>query len=209
MTLDSSSDRSMLGRQSRPTTRPPGGAAIFDGHDAAISIFRRIFQSKGCEVIHLDHDRGAGDRSCGDQGGCTPLRSPPARRRRDVHAHTPDPRRRWVAQYPPVRRWWRLSCSTWNRSISRLGHQLTSSSLMMDGPWVGGWSGRRWRPCAEDWSARRVDSRTSPRWRTDGKPSIAKLLTLARERRRPEVPSGSRARWPPCPTVPERAPWSD
>ena len=34
-------------------------AAIFDGHDAAIGIFRRIFQSMGCEVIHLGHDRGA------------------------------------------------------------------------------------------------------------------------------------------------------
>ena len=34
-------------------------AAIFDGHDAAIGIFRRIFQSRGCEVIHLGHDRGA------------------------------------------------------------------------------------------------------------------------------------------------------
>ncbi len=34
-------------------------AAIFDGHDVAIGIFRRIFQSMGCEVIHLGHDRGA------------------------------------------------------------------------------------------------------------------------------------------------------
>ena len=34
-------------------------AAIFDGHDAAIGIFRRILQSQGCEVIHLGHDRGA------------------------------------------------------------------------------------------------------------------------------------------------------
>ena len=34
-------------------------AAIFDGHDASIGIFRRIFQSMGCEVIHLGHDRGA------------------------------------------------------------------------------------------------------------------------------------------------------
>ena len=33
-------------------------AAIFDGHDAAIGIFRRILQSQGCEVIHLGHDRG-------------------------------------------------------------------------------------------------------------------------------------------------------
>ena len=36
-------------------------AAIFDGHDAAIGIFRRIFQSMGCEVIHLGHDRSAED----------------------------------------------------------------------------------------------------------------------------------------------------
>jgi len=34
-------------------------AAIFDGHDVAIGIFRRILQSQGCEVIHLGHDRGA------------------------------------------------------------------------------------------------------------------------------------------------------
>ncbi len=34
-------------------------AAIFDGHDVAIGIFRRILQSRGCEVIHLGHDRGA------------------------------------------------------------------------------------------------------------------------------------------------------
>lgn len=32
-------------------------ASLFDGHDAAINIMRRIFQSTGCEVIHLGHDR--------------------------------------------------------------------------------------------------------------------------------------------------------
>jgi len=32
-------------------------AALFDGHDAAINIMRRIFQSQGCEVIHLGHNR--------------------------------------------------------------------------------------------------------------------------------------------------------
>jgi methylmalonyl-CoA mutase len=31
--------------------------ALFDGHDAAINIMRRIFQSKGVEVIHLGHNR--------------------------------------------------------------------------------------------------------------------------------------------------------
>lgn len=34
-------------------------ASLFDGHDAAINIMRRIIQSTGCEVIHLGHDRSA------------------------------------------------------------------------------------------------------------------------------------------------------
>lgn len=32
-------------------------ASLFDGHDAAINIMRRIMQSLGAEVIHLGHDR--------------------------------------------------------------------------------------------------------------------------------------------------------
>ncbi|MBA3899227.1 MAG: methylmalonyl-CoA mutase family protein [Bacteroidetes bacterium] len=32
-------------------------ASLFDGHDAAINIMRRIIQSMGAEVIHLGHDR--------------------------------------------------------------------------------------------------------------------------------------------------------
>ncbi|MEW6772727.1 MAG: methylmalonyl-CoA mutase family protein [Bacteroidota bacterium] len=36
-------------------------AALFDGHDAAINIMRRIMQSTGAEVIHLGHDRSAFD----------------------------------------------------------------------------------------------------------------------------------------------------
>ena len=32
-------------------------AALFDGHDAAINIMRRIIQATGCEVIHLGHNR--------------------------------------------------------------------------------------------------------------------------------------------------------
>src|SRR5574337_382353 len=32
-------------------------ASLFDGHDASISIMRRILQSTGCEVIHLGHNR--------------------------------------------------------------------------------------------------------------------------------------------------------
>ena len=36
-------------------------ASLFDGHDAAINIMRRIIQSTGCEVIHLGHDRSVED----------------------------------------------------------------------------------------------------------------------------------------------------
>jgi len=32
-------------------------ASLFDGHDAAINIMRRILQSSGAEVIHLGHNR--------------------------------------------------------------------------------------------------------------------------------------------------------
>lgn len=32
-------------------------ASLFDGHDAAINVMRRIIQSSGVEVIHLGHDR--------------------------------------------------------------------------------------------------------------------------------------------------------
>ncbi|MCA6487357.1 MAG: methylmalonyl-CoA mutase family protein [Chitinophagaceae bacterium] len=31
--------------------------SLFDGHDASINIMRRIFQSKGVEIIHLGHNR--------------------------------------------------------------------------------------------------------------------------------------------------------
>ena len=36
-------------------------ASLFDGHDAAINIMRRILQTQGAEVIHLGHDRSVGD----------------------------------------------------------------------------------------------------------------------------------------------------
>ena len=37
--------------------RVVSAASLFDGHDAAINIMRRIIQRTGCEVIHLGHDR--------------------------------------------------------------------------------------------------------------------------------------------------------
>lgn len=36
-------------------------ASLFDGHDAAINIMRRILQSSGAEVVHLGHNRSAGE----------------------------------------------------------------------------------------------------------------------------------------------------
>ena len=36
-------------------------ASLFDGHDAAINIMRRVMQGSGVEVIHLGHDRSVQD----------------------------------------------------------------------------------------------------------------------------------------------------
>ncbi|MFH0824619.1 MAG: cobalamin-dependent protein, partial [Pseudomonadota bacterium] len=36
-------------------------ASLFDGHDAAINIMRRILQASGAEVIHLGHNRSVSD----------------------------------------------------------------------------------------------------------------------------------------------------
>jgi len=36
-------------------------ASLFDGHDVAINIMRRIMQKSGAEIIHLGHNRSAGE----------------------------------------------------------------------------------------------------------------------------------------------------
>ena len=36
-------------------------ASLFDGHDAAINIMRRLLQAQGAEVVHLGHDRSVDD----------------------------------------------------------------------------------------------------------------------------------------------------
>src|SRR4051795_2885336 len=55
------------------TTKPPElhqptnpvrvvtAASLFDGHDAAINVMRRILQAQGAEVIHLGHNRSVDD----------------------------------------------------------------------------------------------------------------------------------------------------
>src|ERR687890_1816797 len=36
-------------------------ASLFDGHDAAINIMRRIMQTNGAEIIHLGHNRSVAE----------------------------------------------------------------------------------------------------------------------------------------------------
>jgi methylmalonyl-CoA mutase len=44
-------------RERHSPVRVVTAASLFDGHDAAINIMRRILQAQGAEVIHLGHDR--------------------------------------------------------------------------------------------------------------------------------------------------------
>lgn len=47
----------------RPThkVRFVTAASLFDGHDAAINIMRRLIQAQGVEVVHLGHNRSVED----------------------------------------------------------------------------------------------------------------------------------------------------
>ena len=49
--------RGSRGPRGGPPVRFVTAASLFDGHDAAINIMRRILQDAGAEVIHLGHDR--------------------------------------------------------------------------------------------------------------------------------------------------------
>jgi methylmalonyl-CoA mutase len=55
--------QTLAGHQAPPPYKPINkvrivtAASLFDGHDAAINIMRRIIQATGVEVIHLGHDR--------------------------------------------------------------------------------------------------------------------------------------------------------
>jgi len=46
---------------SQPPLRFVTAASLFDGHDAAINIMRRLIQDQGVEVIHLGHNRSVDD----------------------------------------------------------------------------------------------------------------------------------------------------
>src|SRR6184192_1971226 len=45
----------------RPPVRFISAASLFDGHDAAINMIRRLLQSHGAEVVHLGHNRSVAD----------------------------------------------------------------------------------------------------------------------------------------------------
>ncbi len=47
--------------QQRSPLRVVTAASLFDGHDAAINVMRRLIQDSGAEVIHLGHNRGVRD----------------------------------------------------------------------------------------------------------------------------------------------------
>jgi len=47
--------------QSKHPIRLVTAASLFDGHDAAINVMRRILQSSGAEVIHLGHNRSVAE----------------------------------------------------------------------------------------------------------------------------------------------------
>jgi methylmalonyl-CoA mutase len=54
-----------LGRTEQAPSQPPlrfiSAASLFDGHDAAINMIRRLLQAHGAEVVHLGHNRSVAD----------------------------------------------------------------------------------------------------------------------------------------------------
>ena len=52
-------------KQEQASAKPPlrfiSAASLFDGHDAAINMIRRLLQSHGAEVVHLGHNRSVAD----------------------------------------------------------------------------------------------------------------------------------------------------
>ena len=61
--------KSSTGEVGKPLTDTKGtplrfvtGSSLFDGHDAAINMIRRLLQSQGAEVIHLGHNRSNFER---------------------------------------------------------------------------------------------------------------------------------------------------
>jgi len=51
----------VVGRINKAPLRFVTAASLFDGHDAAINIMRRLIQAQGTEVVHLGHNRSVDD----------------------------------------------------------------------------------------------------------------------------------------------------
>src|ERR1700740_2662374 len=47
--------------RAQPPLRFVSAASLFDGHDAAINMIRRLLQARGAEVVHLGHNRSVAD----------------------------------------------------------------------------------------------------------------------------------------------------
>ena len=58
--IDLRSEQAEVTPQS-PPLRFVTAASLFDGHDAAINVMRRLIQAAGAEVIHLGHNRSVAD----------------------------------------------------------------------------------------------------------------------------------------------------
>jgi isobutyryl-CoA mutase len=58
-------DSAALRQGEEPAVRAPprfvSAASLFDGHDAAINMIRRLLQGRGAEVVHLGHNRSVAD----------------------------------------------------------------------------------------------------------------------------------------------------
>jgi methylmalonyl-CoA mutase len=57
----SSSTPAASAQAEAPPLRFISAASLFDGHDAAINVMRRLIQAQGAEVIHLGHNRSVED----------------------------------------------------------------------------------------------------------------------------------------------------
>jgi methylmalonyl-CoA mutase len=57
----SSEPNSQTGSKTDKPLRFVSAASLFDGHDAAINMIRRLLQSHGAEVVHLGHNRSVAD----------------------------------------------------------------------------------------------------------------------------------------------------
>jgi methylmalonyl-CoA mutase len=60
-TADTTTEKTAGTPAELPPLRFVSAASLFDGHDAAINVMRRLIQAQGGEVIHLGHNRSVED----------------------------------------------------------------------------------------------------------------------------------------------------